>query len=176
MSLTLVRLKMKENKLHNIKSTGFKTPDHYFESFDNKLFDSLHSKKTIENIESSGFVMPINYLETVEASILSKLETEKTPVLYLQTKRTFYYVAGIAASFILFFSLIFNTDDGLSIDAIDTVAIESYLYQEDYTNDELASLFNSSEISETDFIDVNISDETLNQYLENIDTEDLILD
>ena len=85
-------------------------------------------------------------------------------------------MAGIAASIVLLFSLILTNKNGISIDNLDTVAIESYLYQEEYSNEELASLFQMGEISETDFIDVNISEETLNQYLENIDTEDLILE
>lgn len=40
----------------------------------------------------------------------------------------------------------------------------------------MATLFKVDEISELDFIDVTISDATINDYLENIDTEDFILD
>ena len=87
----------------------------------------------------------------------------------------FYYIAGVAASVVLMVSLFFNSKT-VTIDGIDTATIENYLYQEDYTNDDFASLFNTNEISQADFIDVNISDETLNQYLDNMNTDDLISD
>ena len=87
-----------------------------------------------------------------------------------------YYVAGIAASFVLLLSLFYNNEDKININAIDTASIENYLFQEDYTNDDLATLFITDNISEADFIDITISDDTLNEYLENVDTEDFILD
>jgi len=101
---------------------------------------------------------------------------EEKPVISFKSRTKFYYIAGLAASLVLMFSIVINNDSEIAIDSIDTVAIENYLYQEDYTSDELASLFKPNEISETDFIDITISDETLNEYLETIDTEDLIID
>lgn len=169
---------MKKEKLHNITSSGFKTPDHYFESFEEKLLESLDEKKIIKAKETSGFTVPTNYFDSIEHNVLEKLQAKpETPVIALKSRRTFYYVAGIAASLVLLFSLVFTSNNKtLSIDGIDTASIENYLYQEDYSNEDLASLFKSDDISETDFIDVNISDETLNEYLENVATEDLILE
>jgi hypothetical protein len=128
---------MKKNKLHNIKSTGFKTPDNYFESFEARLQERLIKKEIIEGIESTGYSVPKGYFETFENNLVDKLKHDKS-VIALKPRRKLYYIAGIAASFILLFSLFYNTEDGLSIDTIDTVAIESYLYQEDYTSDEFA--------------------------------------
>ena len=167
---------MKKTKLHNVKSTGFKTPDNYLESFDDKLFERFNEKESIEGIETSGYTIPADYFDTTEANVFKKLDTEDKPVITFKPKAKFYYVAGIAASFLLLLSLFLNQKNAISIDTIDTVALESYLYQEDYTNDDLAVLFKSEDISETDFIDVTISDETINQYLESLDTEDLILE
>jgi hypothetical protein len=167
---------MKEDRLHNIKSSGYKAPNDYFKSFDAKLIERLDEEESIEGIETSGYTIPQEYFDSVEAIVLSKLNVEKKPVIKLRTKTLIYYVAGIAASFAVLLSLFFNSKDAISIDAINTMAIESYLYQEDYTNADLASLFNTDDISETNFIDLTISDEMLNQYLESIDTEDLILD
>lgn len=167
---------MCKNKLHNIKSTGFKTPSQYFESFDDKLFECLNEKDMLPEIETSGYTVPQNYFDAVEAQILNKLNQEDKPVIKLNSRTVLYYALSMAASLVILFGLFFNNKDVVSIDAIDTLALESYLYQEDYTNDELASLFKSNDISETNFIDLTISDEMLNQYLENIDTEDLILD
>lgn len=166
---------MEKNKLNNITSTGFKTPEQYFESFDDKLFERLAEKKTIAGIETSGFTVPNDYFKTVEDNVFSKLNNEEKPVIRLKSKSKFYYVAGIAASFALLFSIVFNNKD-VTFDAVDTLALESYLYQEDYTSDELAVLFTENDISVNDFIDVQISEETINQYIESIDSEDFILD
>ncbi len=168
---------MKNENLHKIKSTGLKTPDHYFESFETDFFERLNKTSTLEAIEQPGFSVPDSYFSDVEVQILNQVEDPKpTPVIPLKPKRSFYYVAGIAASFVLFFSLIFNTKNTVSFDTIDTAIIEGYLYQEEYTNEDFTSLFLSDDISETDFIDLSISDETLDQYFEQIDTEDLIFE
>lgn len=170
------KIKMKKNKLHNIKATGFKTPDNYFESFDEKFFDKVSEIDVIYGIESPGFTVPKDYFTKVEDEILSHvIKEEAKPVYNLIPKTSFYYAIGIAASLVLMFSLFFNKST-LTIDGIDTATIENYLYQEDYSNDELALLFSGSNISETDFIDISISEETLNQYLDNTDTEDLIFE
>lgn len=167
---------MKNDKLHNIKSTGYKTPDNYFENFEVTLLEQLKENKLIKDIDTSGFSVPDAYFDTVETNIITKLSETNKPVIPFKRSSKLYYISGIAASFVLFFGLVFSQQKAVDIEAIDTVAIENYLYQEDYSNDELASLFQTSEISDTDFIDVNISEETLNQYLESIDTEDFILD
>ena len=170
-------LKMKKENIHNIKSSGFKTPDNYFESIDDQILERLNDIEMISAPETSSFVVPKNYFDSVETTILQKIESKpETPVIALKSRRTFYYVAGIAASFVLLVSLFFNTDDKININTIDTASIENYLFQEDYSNDDLATLFITDNISEADFIDITISDDTLNEYLENADTEDFILD
>jgi len=168
---------MKKENIHNIKSSGFKTPDNYFESIDDQILERLNDKEIISASETTGFMVPKDYFDSVETTILEKIESQpETPVIALKSRRTLYYFAGIAASFVLLLSLFFNNEDKININAIDTASIENYLFQEDYTNDDLATLFITDNISEADFIDITISDETLNEYLENADTEDFILD
>ena len=48
-------VKMKNDKLHNIKSTGYKTPDNYFENFEVTLLEQLKENKLIKDIDTSGF-------------------------------------------------------------------------------------------------------------------------
>jgi len=167
---------MKKENLHNIKKTGFKTPENYFETFSERLNERLNEKDVI-GVKNAGFKIPENYFETFESNFTDKLnDKEETKIIQFKSKRTWYYAAGIAASIVLLLSIIFTNKNGISIDKLETVAIESYLYQEEYSAEELTSLFQLNEISETDFIKLNISEETLNNYLENIDTEDFILE
>ncbi|GGW66771.1 hypothetical protein DFQ11_103167 [Winogradskyella epiphytica] len=170
---------MKKENLNNITSPGFKTPDQYFESFEDKLFARLYKKVSMHGVESSGYTVPKDYFNSVEEAVFNKTKTEDRPVIQLKQKKILYYVAGIAASLVLFFSLFFNQSNEFSmasLDSIDTSSIESYLYQEEYSTDELATLFKSGDMSVSDFIDVTITEETINNYLDNLDTEDLILD
>ena len=90
---------MKKDKLHHIKSTGFKTPDKYFESFENNLFDHLNKEESIAGIKTSGYTVPKDYFDSVEDHVFGKLNTENKSVIRLQSRKTFYYIAGIAASF-----------------------------------------------------------------------------
>lgn len=167
---------MKKEKLHNVTTTGFKTPEHYFDTFEEKLQKCINNDTGFDAIETPGFTVPKNYFNSVERNILETIETKaEKPVFQLKPKSTFYYFAGIAASFVLLFSLVFNNKE-ITINSIETTSIENYLYQEEYSNEELASLFNTDDISESDFIDVTISDETLNDYFESLDTEDFISD
>lgn len=168
---------MKKDSIHKIKSSGFKTPKHYFETFEADFFERLNENEAFNTPKVSGFTAPTHYFDSIETQVLEKLQNKtEQPVISLKSRNTFYYVAGIAASFVLLFSLVFNNKNTISFDTIDTLSIEGYLYQADYTNEDFATLFKYEDISETDFINVNISDDTLNLYLENIDTEDLILD
>jgi len=167
---------MKKENLHSIKSPGFKIPNQYFDSFEADFFERLNEKEFISASEKSSFTVPKNYFDSVETNILEKLNKKpETPVISLKSRRTFYYVAGIAASFILMFSLVFNNDN-ITIDNIDTASIETYLYQEDYSGEDLATLFNNDELSVSDFIDYNISEETIDQYIEELDIEELNFD
>lgn len=166
---------MKNEKLHNIKSNGFKTPNNYFESFEDKLFERLNEKETIEGINDTGYKTPNGYFNTIEDKIVSQLNVDKKPLIRLKSRTTFYYIVGIAASFVLFFSLFFNNSRNISFDDLETVIIESYLYQEEYSDDELALLFNNDELSITDFTDYSLSKEMIDQFIEDLDIEELIL-
>ncbi len=121
------KVNMKKDKLHNIKSTGFKTPDHYFESFEDKLLERLDEKESIAGIETSGYAVPKNYFDSVEDHVFGKLNTENKPVIHLQSRKMFYYLAGIAASFVVLLSLFLNNNNSISIDSLETAALESYL-------------------------------------------------
>ena len=71
---------------------------------------------------------------------------------------------------------VFNTTaEDISFDSLETASIENYIEQEDYTSYELASLLTDDELSSNNFIDTNIPEESLEDYLlEQSDIEDLL--
>ncbi len=169
---------MKNNKLHNIKASGYKTPEHYFESFDDRLLDKLKENNTLNAIESTGFKVPGDYFETVNNKILSNLDNkDETKVVALFSWKKMGYASAVAASLILLFNVIFNTPEKVTYESLETASIENYLVEEDFTSYEFASLLTEEELNSEAFINTTISEESLEDYLlENANIEDLLIE
>ena len=164
---------MENKKLHSIKSTGFKTPDNYFESFDAKLKERLAEKELIEDIDTPGFEVPDNYFETLDDKILNQLEEDK-PVIALKSRQPFYYIAGIAASLLLLFAIYINQE---STEEISAEMVENYFKDSDLDSYELAQLLSDAELLEDGFIitETDYNQDNIEAYLlENTDIEELL--
>lgn len=191
---------MKKNNLHNIKDSGFKTPDHYFDGLEDSIFNEvklnenievpdhyfdglediiLSKAKLSEKVNTTGFKTPEDYFDTIEDAIINKVEIKQNQkIIPLFNKKTFLYISSIAAVILLFFSLpIFSNEkntEALSISDIDTELIDKYVLDETQATD-LAILFTETELDETSFINYNLSDDALDTYLEDLDENELIL-
>ena len=162
---------MKKDKLHNIKSTGFKTPDDYFEAFEDKIFERLHNEKSIEGIEDSGHTVPKDYFDTVEDKVLNNINTEDKPIVKLKTRKTFYYIAGVAASLMLLFAVFINNNN---TEELSVEMVENYLENRDLDSYELAQLLSDEDLLEDDFTIATTpyKEDNLESYLiENTDIE-----
>ena len=169
---------MKNNNLHNIKSSGFKTPDKYFESFDEILFAKLKDEDNLEINKSTGFKVPNDYFETVDDKILKAINNkEETKVISLFSWRKVAYASAVAASLILMFNIVFNSSEKLTFDSLETASIENYLAEEDFTSYELATLLTEDELNSEAFINTNITEDSLEDYLlNNANIEDLLIE
>ncbi|WCO00643.1 hypothetical protein [Psychroserpens ponticola] len=166
---------MENKKLHTIKSAGFKTSDSYFESFDDKLKARLTETQLIKNIDTPGFKVPDNYFENLDEKVVNRLN-EDQPVITLKSRRHLYYIAGVAASLILMFN-VYLSSETISINDIETVSIENYLEEGDFTSSDLAALLTEDELNKNNFIENEISESTIEDYLfDTIEFEDLILE
>lgn len=166
---------MKNNKL-NIKSTGFKTPDNYFEKFEDKLFDRLSEKESIEGVDSTGFKVPDDYLEKFDEKLLEHIKnTEDKPVVKFINRKLFYYISGIAASLLLLLVLFNKIDEPMETLSVEMV--ETYLGNQDLDSYELAQLLSEANILEEDFtiIETNYNEENIESYLlDNADIETIL--
>ncbi len=169
------KVNMKKDKLHNIKSTGFKTPDHYFDNFEARLKNRLSSEDKIESIETTGFNVPDNYFDTFEENILQKLsEEDGKPVVQLFNRKKIYYITGIAASLILLLSLFINKGE---VSEISVEMVETYLENQDLDSYELAQLLSDADVLEENFTitETNYTEENLESYLlDNVDIETML--
>ncbi len=190
---------MKKKDLHNIKETGFKTPDHYFEGLEDTFLeeiklgdkvkgsglkmpknyfegmeDSILSQiKLNQNVETTGYTTPEAYFDTLEDTILNKMSSKKeSKVISLFNRKTILYASSIAAAIVLFFSL--NTSKkSITFDSLDTEVVDNYILDETELND-LASLFTDTELNEANFIDYDLSDDSIDTYLEDLEDNELI--
>lgn len=155
---------MKKENLHNIKNSGFKVPKDYFEGLEDSILTQAKLKSLVSN---SGFKAPEGYLDNFEVVI-----KKETKVISIFSRKNILFVSSVAAAIVLFFSLNIFNNSPLTLTDLDSTTVENYILDETEIGD-LTSLFQNNELSETQFIDYTISDETLDSYLEDIDVNDL---
>ena len=163
---------------------NFKTPEGYFESFNERLMQRLQNEEAEEKLsflpKSDGFKTPKAYFEGVEDEVLSKLTEKKGKVITLRPYRKYLYGAtAVAAALILFFNLNLETQTPVAFEDLASAEIDAYLENTelDLTSYELAELVSIEEVALTDVLDVPLESENILDYLdENIeDIEELNL-
>jgi len=171
----------KENQnndnLNKIKSTGFKIPDDYFESFEESILSKLNGESKLSAVKTSGFKKPDNYFITLEESIVQKLSQKKeTKIIKLNSKRTLLYVSGIAAAILLLFNLsIF--DNKPSFDDLETETVENYIFDENINSYDIAALLSDEQIEKIIIKDHSLNEDNIEEYLlDNADIEALMIE
>ncbi|MGJ8593438.1 MAG: hypothetical protein ACSHXF_12880 [Aquaticitalea sp.] len=169
---------MKNEQLHNIKSSGFKIPDNYFESLEDAVFSRLSEDHLDSKVSSSGFEVPDDYFETFDSKVLNAIpKNESAKVISIFSWRNVSYISGIAASLVLAFNIFFNNSNQLSIDNLETASIESYLMDEDLSAYDIAPYLNLSEFESDNFVENTMTASDIEDYLiQNSDVEQLIID
>jgi hypothetical protein len=167
---------MKNKNLHNIKSSGFKIPEDYFDTLEKKVLNKIDGGYTLKNIKSNSFKVPENYFDTIESRITERLseEDQDTKVISLINKKTVIYISSIAAAILILFNLTIF-DNHPSFDNLETETVENYILDENISSYEMASLFSTDLLNESDFVEHDFDEENLKEYLlNNADIEALI--
>ncbi|HEX9826007.1 MAG TPA: hypothetical protein VGA80_05365 [Flavobacteriaceae bacterium] len=166
---------MKTKKLHHIKSSGFKVPDTYLDSFEESLLNRLKENNPLENLQNPGFKVPNQYFETFDEKIIEIVSSEKeVKVIPLMSWKKMAYVSGIAASIILMVGLFNNNSEKLTFGDLDISLIEDYIVGEDFTNENMASLV-TEDLTLDNFMDSHLIDSNLEDYiLNNSSAEDYL--
>jgi hypothetical protein len=165
---------MKKNSTHNIKETGFKIPEEYFNSLEDAILGHI---KINEASEGKGFVIPENYLNNIENTIIDRILEEKSvKVISIFSKKQIVYISSIAAAILLLFSLTINKLNSNPWHNLDTETVENYMLTENIIETyEIASLIPEENLVEADFVQFNFKKENVENYLLNhMDVEDLI--
>lgn len=167
---------MNSNNLHNIKQTGFKTPDAYFESLDDILLNQIKLDTQLNDKTALGFKVPERYFKSFDESILKRLQKEEPKVITLSLWKKVAFVSGIAASLAIFLT-VFNTTQAVTFESLETASIENYIYEENMNTYDIASLLNEEDLVIENFVTTPISDESLESYLlDNTTIENLMFE
>lgn len=152
------------NTTNNHIKTGFKTPDNYFDDFENNLFEQLQ----LEN--KTGFTTPENYFDTLEADVLKHIKPSKTKVISLNNKKQLAYISTIAAALVFSFFILKPADlQKITFDDIEYSAYENYFSAEDIniSSTELAEMYDITPY-DLDMISFsNIEEDNITDYLSN---------
>lgn len=164
---------MKNNNLHNIKSSGFKTPDNYFESFNETLLPKLKDK--LELNKATGFKVPDDYFKTVDDNILRYINSKKeTKVITLFSWRKVAYASAIAASLIFMFNALFNMKEEVNFNSIETASVEDYIITQDINVYDIASLLEDDALDEVNYTESDFSEKNIETFLiNNLNIQDL---
>lgn len=168
---------MKNKKLHQIKSSGFKAPDGYLESFDELLLNKLKSNNALKESHASGFKVPEQYFETFDEKLFNVIsENKEVKVISFLSWKKVAYISGIAASILLMISLFNKETTKPTFDNLETALIDEYIVEEDFTNEDIATLL-SDDLTLNKFMNSNLINDNLEEYiLDNSSVEDYLKD
>ena len=159
----------------NQKNSGFKTPENYFESFNNRLKEHLEDKGSVLP-RRDGLKVPEEYFDSVNEKINARLQEQPTKVIGLHTYRKYYYAAAaIAALFILVLGFQQIGQKELTFDTLASTDIEDYLNNTDLglSSYEIAEVVVIDDKTINTILDEEILDENIMDYLdENVDDFD----
>ena len=154
---------MRDNHLpHN---NGFKVPEDYFNSFEERLNTRLY----LDDKKSNGFKTPDNYFENFKVN-LPQNETSK--VIRFSSKKTIIIITSIAATIALLLTLTFNTKQQ-NLNNLDSELLSAYVYDEIETED-LNLFLEDVSLNEADFLE--LKNDNLEQVINDIELEDIIQD
>ncbi len=152
----------------------FKTPEGYFDSFNDRLLDKIAKEESIIP-KSDGFSVPQDYFKDVHESVLDKLDQEEPKVIALKQYTKYLYVAASIAAVLLLVVTLVPTSQAVQFDDLASTEIERYFEDTEIglTSYEIAQVvaFDGEEIENLE--DDELEEAVILDYLdENTDTFD----
>ncbi|CAZ94161.1 hypothetical protein [Zobellia galactanivorans] len=151
------------------KKNPFKTPEGYFEKFDERLFEKLSEKRSAIP-ETEGFKLPEGYFDTLGDKLQQKLNEEgSSKVIPLKSYKKYYYaIAAAAAVLVVALVLNLNKTNEVGFDDLAQADIEYYFDQNelDLSSYEIAEVVPISELEITDMFESSFSEDYVIDYLD----------
>ena len=160
------------------KKTGFETPIDYFNNLDEAINVKLSENRFEKN---NGFKVPDSYFTNLEDNILSKVLEKETKVISLKDRIIKILPLATAASIVLFIGLnsfVFNKAEENLFDKLEDIEVENWISNNiNLINDnDFALTYNDIEFDALEIIPNSISNDDLENYLNNEENLSLILE
>jgi hypothetical protein len=157
----------------------FKTPENYFDSFQDKMMEKLFEDQCVIP-KDRAFKVPANYFETFNARLTGRLNKETKVVHLYPVKKIIAIAASIAAVMLIYLGLNWNkAANEINFSDLANTDIEAYFENNelDLTPYEIAEVIPVTNTELSDILNSPIENENILDYLnENInDLEDLNL-
>jgi hypothetical protein len=156
---------MKDRTENTSKETGFRVPEGYFDGISDKVFNTIHFNDVSELPKNDGFKVPEGYFESVENAVESHLKNDESgTVIPFNYKKTLYYISGIAAALVIYFSVLTKNQNSSEV----TVEmVQSYFEYKNMDSYELAELLIESDLINIEDVNIqsSIDDDELEAYL-----------
>ena len=163
----------------NDDKNPFKTPEGYFDSFQEKLMDKLSDQVPTlldsYKVKGDGFKVPEGYFSGVNQEIRRKLDNDVKVIPMRSYKHFYVAAASIAAVALLLFGLFWNTTEEISFTDLANSDIEAYFETNDFelSSYEIAEEIPVDGLELADFLDTQFNDEHIVNYIdENTDNFD----
>lgn len=162
---------MKKNHKH-----PFKTPEGYFDNFQNELMAKLSEEK-VAMPKDSAFNVPDNYFDTFNDKLKGKLDNKPKVIQLYAIKKIVAVVTSIAAIAIIFLGFNWNSTEELNFSDLANTDIEAYFENNDFglSSYEIAEVLPVTDTEFSDILNSPLENENILDYLsENInDFEEL---
>ena len=156
----------------------FKTPQGYFNSFEDKLMDKLSTEGSVMP-KARGFTVPENYFDTFNDKLTNKLIKETKVIPLYPVKKIIAFVASIAAIAIIFLGYNWNSTEELSFSDLANTDIETYFENNEFdlTSYEIAEVLPFTDTEFSNMLNSSIENDNILDYLSDntIDFEELNL-
>lgn len=156
------------------KNSGFKVPQHYFETLGEKLLDRAAQISNSSEVRTfpkdDGFTVPDGYFENFDKRMSEKLDRKERHVIQLHRyKKIYYATAAAAAGLLLFFGLRSSLQKQLTFSDLASQDIENYFQNNelDMSSYEIAEMLPLDQLEIGDVMNNGIQDAAILDYLGN---------
>ncbi len=160
----------------NDSTNPFKTPEGYFDSFQDRLMEKLSDEESglldfLEN-KDDGFTVPKGYFDGIKKDIDKRLNDDVKVISIKSFKKYFMAAASVAAVALVLLGFFWNTSDQIDFADLANSDIETYFENNELglSSYEIAEEISLDQMDMGDFLETRFSDDHIIEYInENID-------
>ncbi|MBW1295730.1 hypothetical protein [Aquimarina litoralis] len=161
--------------LSDALTSGFTAPKGYLDNFEEQLLQKLpkHKEETavLDTIAKNSFKTPDNYFNTLESKVLEQTvgSHKESKVISLFSRKNIVYVSGLAAMIAILISIALPSGSKIEdpFSSVEIADIQEYFDDGnvEFSDLEIAELLDEETSLANTFVDEEISEEELEDYL-----------